>query len=62
MQGESNAPAPMTPNHALGLLAGGSGAELLNIESRGTGLVATLSLGGCAFRVQLDAVGLGVVE
>lgn len=56
MHCENNAPAPMSPHYVLGLLAGGSGAELVDIEPRGEGLVARIEIGGTTFRVQLDAM------
>lgn len=59
MHPEHNAaPAPMTPAHVLGLMAAGSGADLLELEPRGGGLVARLELGGAVYRVQVDALAV----
>jgi hypothetical protein len=46
----------MTTAHVLGLMAGGSGALLLDFEPRGTGMVARLELDGHTYRVQVDAL------
>lgn len=51
----TTAPAPASPALVVGLMAAGMPeAQLVDLETRGEGLVVRLAMAGAVYRVQVD--------
>ncbi len=46
-----------SPAQLLGAIAAIAGAEIASLEQRGNGILATLTIAGDGYRVQLDPLG-----